>query len=61
MAPTEEKRVLCEYTDQRRLYNEYKTVDAALKNQLLAVFDNPYLETLKTGTQGTQQGRQWTS
>ena len=29
------------------MYDEYRTVDADLKNQLLAVFDNPYLYTLK--------------
>ena len=29
------------------MYNEYRTVDSALKNQMLAVFGNPYLSTLK--------------
>ena len=46
-APAEEKRALREYTKKRRLYDEYRTVDADLKNQLLAVFDDPYPATLK--------------
>ena len=29
------------------MHDDYRTVDSALKNQLLAVFDDPYLETLK--------------
>ena len=44
---TEEKRFHQEHTDQRRLYNEYRTVDSSLKNQLLAVFEEPYLSTPK--------------
>ena len=49
-APKEEKRALCEYTEKRHLYDKYRTVDAELKNHLLAVFDKPYLEKLKKGT-----------
>ena len=33
--------------EQRQMYKEYRTVNSALKNKLLAVFDNPYLSTLK--------------
>ena len=33
--------------DQRWLYDEERTSDSALKNHLLAVFDKPYLVTLK--------------
>ena len=51
-APTEEKRVLSKQTEQRRLYDEYRTVDSALKNQLLAVFDYPYLSTPKKNYTG---------
>ena len=29
------------------MYDKYRTVDSALKNQLLLVFDDPYLVTLK--------------
>ena len=29
------------------MYDEYRTVDSAFKNQLLTVFDDPYLATLK--------------
>ena len=29
------------------MYNKYRTIDSALKNQLLAVFDDPYLSKLK--------------
>ena len=29
------------------MYNKYRTVDSALKNQLLTVFENPYLATRK--------------
>ena len=43
---TEEFIFLREYTEQIRLYNEYMTVDSFLKNQLLAVFNDPYLSTL---------------
>ena len=50
--PTKEKRFLCKYTDQRRLYDEYRTADTDLKNQLLAVFDKPYLVTLINGYTG---------
>ena len=51
-APTEEKRVLCKHTEYIRLYDEYRTFDAALKNQLLTVFDDPYMSTLKNGYTG---------
>ena len=44
--PTEEKRIIRENAEQQRLYDEYMTVDSALKKNLLAVFDNPYLATL---------------
>ena len=44
--PTEEEILLCEHTEQRRLYDEYRTLNSALKNQLLVVFDDPYLSTL---------------
>ena len=43
---TEEKRVIREHTYQRRLYNKYRNIDSVLKNQLLVVFDDPYLSTL---------------
>ena len=43
---TEEKRVLQEHTEQRRLYDKYRTVNSYLKNQLLTVFDNPFLYTI---------------
>ena len=29
------------------MYDKYRTVDSALKNHLLLVFDDPYLVTLK--------------
>ena len=29
------------------MYNKYRTVNTALKNQLLAVFNDPYLAMLK--------------
>ena len=29
------------------MYGEYRTVNSSLKNQMLAVFENPYLATLK--------------
>ena len=51
-AQTKKNRVLRKYTDQRRLYDEYRTVDTALKNQLIVVFDNPYLVTFKNGYTG---------
>ena len=51
-APTEEKRVLSEHTKQIRMYDEYRNVDTALKNQLIAVSDDPYLSTLKNGYTG---------
>ena len=46
-APTEEKIVLREYEEQIRLYDEYRTLDAALKNHLIVVFNDPYMYTLK--------------
>ena len=44
---TEENRFHREYIEQRRLYENYRTIDAALNNQLLVVFDEPYLATFK--------------
>ena len=34
------------------MYNKYRPVNSALKNQLLAVFGGPYLSMLKNGYTG---------
>ena len=47
--PTEDKIILREHTEQISLYDEYRTVNSALNNQLLTVFDDLYLSTLKNG------------
>ena len=49
---TEKKRITRDHVKQRRLYDKYRTVDSALKNQLLTDFDNPYLATLKNESTG---------
>ena len=45
--PTEETRINREHAEQIRLYDKYRNIDSDLKNQLLAVFDDLYLATLK--------------
>ena len=50
--PTEEKRILRKHAEKQRLYNKYRNVYYALKDQLLAVFEYTYLETLKNDYMG---------
>ena len=45
--PMEDKHIIREHAEQRQLYNKYRTVDSALKNQLIVVFNDPYLTTLR--------------
>ena len=52
MPPTEEKHILSKHAEQLKLYDEYRTVDSALKNQLLAVFNDTYLATLNNDYTG---------
>ena len=50
--PTKEKRILRKHPEQIRLYNKCRTVNTALKNQLLASFDERYITRLKNDYMG---------
>ena len=48
MPPGEEKPILREYAEHRRMYEECRTIDTDLNNHLISSFGKPYLSTLKS-------------
>ena len=50
--PFDEKVLIREHTEKRRKYNEYRNVDAALRNQLITAFEGTYLSPLKNAFTG---------
>ena len=50
--PSEDKALLCKHAKQRQQYDEYRNVDAALRNQLLKALGYTYLSPLKNAFMG---------